>query len=522
MIQGQKLVDWIAGRLERHWQLVVAGVCVVYLAACWAVSATKLLWFDELATYYPAALPTIADLIRFFFEGLDVHTPVSALVERASLTLLGVNHLGMRAPYILGYLLFCLCLFRFVALRTGPLWGMLAMSVPLVAPTIYYATEMRPYPILMGLSALAAVCWQEASEGRRRAVMIPLLWFTLTASVSLHYYTVFVLVPFGVAEIVRWRSRGRPDWPMWLAIASAPAILLTFLPAIAKAKAAYASGIWSRPSPGQIEETYRFLLALAFPPAIIALVVWMVLHLWVRNTSTPGRVPDPAVVPSPIPTAERVLIAFWALMPVYVVPASYLAGGYVPRYALSCFAGVVLYLVMLIWRASAGSRLPAMVGFLVLFGWFCLKSPGVVRKNLAGTGGYPFRTSQPFSTRSWMPLLDASPLPVVVSPAVFFLQFQHYAPESMRGRIRYLASRKYAMELEGMDTGDTNLTMFARMLPVPISSYDEFVRENKRFLLIAETTNPTWVIEKLKSDGATLILRNRQDTFFLFEAVLPE
>jgi hypothetical protein len=512
----EQLVEGTAGWLERRWQWVLGAFCGIYLLACWAVSATKLMWFDELATYYPATLPTTSDLIRFFFDGLDVHTPVSALMERASLALFGNNPIGMRAPYTLGYLLMCLCLYRFVSVRAGRLWGMVAMVFPLVAPTVYYATEMRPYPILMGLTALAAVCWQEASQGRRRTILIPLLWLTLTASVSLHYYTVFVLAPFGIAELVRWRERGRPDWPVWLAIGAAPAILLVFLPAIAKARAAYASGIWSRPSPGQVEETYRFMLSLAFPPLVLALIVWMMLLLWSRRGGWSA-----SAAALEVPLAEKAFAGAWALMPFYVIPASYLAGGFVPRYALACFVGVTLYLVLLAWRAASGNRLPALVAFLVLFGWFCMKTPGTVRRNLAETGGYPFRTSQPFAARSWMPLLEASPLPVVVSPAVFFLQFQHYAPPEVRKRVHYLASRKYAMELEGMDTGDTNLTLFARMLPLPVTGYDDFVRQHRNFLVIAETTNPTWVVEKLKAGGAQLILRNRQGTFFLFEAILP-
>lgn len=499
--------------IEDHQAGALALITLIYGILCWAISATKLMWFDELATHYPATLPAVADVIRFFFDGLDVHTPVSALMERSSLALFGDTSLARRGPYILGYWLMCVSLYRFVAHRAGVIWGLVAMTFPLIASTFYYATEMRPYALVMGLSAFAAACWQMAAiEGKHRMALIPLTWFSLVLMVSLHYYAVFTLIPFGIAELVRWHQRRRIDWAMWIAIGTAPLVLILFLPAIQNARPVYLGGIWARPSPSSIENSYRFLLTLAFPPICGSLILWMIAGL---RQKLPGGVEQTT------PVAERALIASWALLPFFVVPLSYFSGAYVERYSLPAFAGIVLYLTMLAWRRSSGDKVIALLVASVFLAWFVLKAPATVRRQMGETNGYPFRTSEPFAAKPWMTALAEGELPVVTCPAVFFLQIQHYAPANVRPRLRYLASRSYAKELEGMDTGDANLTQFVRMLPLQVVPYDEFLRDHSRFLLLADTTNLTWQLEKLRMQGAQLKLLRRHGAVFLFDVVLP-
>jgi hypothetical protein len=500
----------IASRVEARYRWVLAGFVLLYLAICWFISATRLLWLDELFTYYPAKLPRAADVVDFFVHH-DLHTPVTALLMRFSMQVLGDNYVGQHAPFVLFYLLMCLCLFRFVSRWAGPLWGLVAAALPLVASTFHYACEMRAYPIVMGAAAAAAVCWQEADGSRRRFRALLLLWAALAFTVSTHYYALLVFVPFAVAELVKWRERGSIDWPVWLVLATAPLILVIFIPAIRTARAIYANGFWAKASLGQVEETYRFLLVLAFAPMLASLIAWAMLT---------RRKPNVVALPA-LQMYQWVFVGCWALLPVYAVLLSFITGAFTTRYALSAMIGVTLCLTLLAWRRSSGDRTLALVIAAVLLGWFALKGPRIALAYMADTGGYPFRTALPFAHRSWMPAISVSRLPVVVTPAVYFAHFQHYVSPEVHSRVYYLVNREYARQIEGMDTGELNLIETRTMIPLNIAPYDAFVRDHRRFLLLAKTDVATWQLVQLRRQNAQVSFLDRDGAIVLFDVTIP-
>lgn len=499
---------------ERRPILVACGYSALFIVICLGISATKPMWFDELATYYPAKLP-VADMFRFFREGMDVHTPAASLVLRGALAVFGDHHATNRLPFALGFLLMCVCVFRFVSLRCPVAYAAGAMIFPVVTGVGYYATELRCYGLELGAVGVALVSWQEAARGSRRPLSVALLFLSLAAAISCHYYAALVWIPFGVAELMRFRKNGRFDIPVLAALAASPFPLLYFLPAIRAAKANYAAGIWSRPHLGMIVDTYRDIFALAFAPMFIVVVLWILLR---RFHETPeGSFTGPTA-------EERALGGCLALLPAIGVPLSFLAGGFVGRYVLASAAGLAIFLAFGICRALKSERLAGILLATVFAGWFAYKGVTKIKMQAAANGGFATPIAAPLQNAPWMRVLEETDtsLPVAVVPAVFFLQMQHYAPKQVRGRMVYLSSEKYALQFEGIYTGETNLIQFARLLPVHVADYDTFVTANRHFLICAETTNATWLLEKLRADNAHIELRKRLDTHFVFEAFLPE
>lgn len=507
--------DSLAGQIERRKLAFLACFSIIFFAACLLIAATKVMVFDELSTYYPAKLPTISELLAFFSEGLDVHTPTSALLMRASIAVFGDNHAAIRVPYIIGFWLMSIGVFRFVSRRCSPIYGAAAMIFPLITSVFYYACETRPYALLMGLTAVALVCWQQILENERRAISLLGLWICLAACISLHYYAILIWIPFGLAELARCWERKRPDWPVWIVIISALSPLLLFIPAIHAARAAYVSGMWSRPHFSQIENSYRFMLTLSFAPTLAVLILWALISRSIP--SKPASPSGPVLAPWP----ERVLVGSLALLPAFGVPLSILTGGFVERYTLASIVGITIFLAFTACTRSRGDRLLAATMVVCFMGWFLLKTSSTVRRQMIESGGLPMHTAQPFQARTWMRDVEQSTLPVAATPAILFFQLQHYVPPSLHSRIYYLANRKDAMYYDGADSGDTNLMQFSRRLPLQVPGYDSFVASNRRFLLCAETTNPTWHIEQLLHDGAHLKLLRRQDTYFLFDVTMP-
>jgi len=113
------------------------------------------------------------------------------------------------------------------------------MIFPALTSVFYFATEMRCYGILLGLTGIALVCWQHAAEKRWRRASIAGLFLSLTGALCCHYYAVLLWVPFGLAELTRAKIARRIDKPVWAALLCSPLILVVFLPAIRAAKAAY-------------------------------------------------------------------------------------------------------------------------------------------------------------------------------------------------------------------------------------------------------------------------------------------
>jgi hypothetical protein len=202
-----------------------------------------------------------------------------------------------------------------------------------------------------------------------------------------------------------------------------------------------------------------------------------------------------------------------ALLPLYHLPLSFLLGSFVPRHILFTIVGLTISLAILGYRSSRGDRLLGTALTLIFLGWFALKAPAAFRGNIATNGAL-------FESASWMDSMRHSDLPVAVTPAVFFLQLQHYAPADMKSRITYPVSVFDAIRYDGANTGEVNLKFLSQILPINALEYDTFVLAHPHFLLCSETKNPTWLIRKLLDDGAALRLITRQGSYFLFEVNL--
>ena len=507
----KELIEWAEKRST--WIFILVGI--LYFAGTGAIAWTKTMWLDEIATHIPATAQSWGELWEYYANGNEVHTPVASAIMRLSLQVFGDNGWGVRLPYIVGYFLLVLGCYKFSGRRAGELWGLVAGSLVLVTSTFEYATEARPYAFLMGLGAMAAWAWQRLGEPGKRAGWLVLMTGSLALSISLHFFGVFLLIPLMGAELARWYERGRKDWAIAIAIALSPLSYLPFLPGVLKGKAIYAGNYWSRPQLSSIEESYRFLLTFAFFPLLAGLLAWALSRFLLpdskQENESPGKVPMP----------EWVLVGLWATMPVFMVVASFALGAYVARYALPATFGVVVLITWLFWQRSRNDRWLALVMASVFVFWFSWKTPGTARRQWAESGGYPNRSADAFMHKKWRASAHRSELPVVVTPAVFFINVFQYTTGPLHSRVRYISSRPYATALDGTDTGDGWLIHTTKAGQLPVTDFDEFIKKNPRFLLLANTTVPTWQVEKLRQLGARLELVQREDAQMLFEVSAP-
>ena len=87
----------------------------------------------------------------------------------------GDGEISVRIPAILGFWVFCLCLFRFTSRRVGIYYALAALLLPTVLETYYYSLEACPYGPELAFCGLALVAWQlvaQAQEAARAGVRV--------------------------------------------------------------------------------------------------------------------------------------------------------------------------------------------------------------------------------------------------------------------------------------------------------------------------------------------------------------
>lgn len=179
-------------------------------------SHLRLMWNDEFLSFYTDGATTFKQVIL-----IQLHYPISLdpptyhLLSHLCMEVLGRNAIALRLPALAGFLLFQLCLFFFVRRIASDRSAVLAMAVPLLTASFRYSVEGRPYGLLLGLYALALLCWQVATEGntgdRWRLLSLVGLASAIALAVTSHYFGVLILVPVSLAELTRTFVRKRLD-----------------------------------------------------------------------------------------------------------------------------------------------------------------------------------------------------------------------------------------------------------------------------------------------------------------------
>jgi 4-amino-4-deoxy-L-arabinose transferase-like glycosyltransferase len=225
----------LASRRERVEGLTVGALFLgltAVLAFRW--SSARLMDNDEYLSYYTDRVPTLARVVW-----VQLHYPVSLdppayhLLSHLAMQLLGPTEMALRLPAFLGFLLCQVSLFFFVRRIAGQRPAAIALAVPLLTYSLFYAVQGRPYGLLLGLYSASLACWQAASRapaGRPRLPALVGLAAALVLGVTSHYFGVLILIPVCAGELARSVSRRRLDRGVLAAIAAGFLSVATVLP----------------------------------------------------------------------------------------------------------------------------------------------------------------------------------------------------------------------------------------------------------------------------------------------------
>ena len=461
-----RAADEIDAALERHFWLW-AAVFVALLLACSIVRDVRAkMWIDELGTLHVARQASPGEIVKATLEGCDAMPPLYPIVVHAILPWVRHDALAVRLPATLGYCAMVLCLLGFCRRRLPAAFSLAAALLACNA-CLYYATEGRSYGIVLGCAAGALLCWQHAVDRRRRILAIPLLAFCLALMTAMHYYSVFFLAPLCVAEMVRWRRSGKPDFAVLAAMTPVLLVLGLHYPLIA-AGARFREHFWSPAAWISVPTLYSsyFEEMCLLPLGLVALF----------STAPKGRNALPAGLTLP----EWVAMGAISTMPFCAVAFSMFATHvFVERYVLWAGTGIAVLVVAALGAVTVGRSAVGVSLLVFLAAQIAITEAHALRDRPA------LREAE--GVQQELATLPDGPQPIVIADHHVFIELSYYAAPRLRERLIYPLSRDLDLRYFGTDTGQLVFAALSHRTNLHIIAYDAVLAAHPRFVLAAGT-----------------------------------
>jgi hypothetical protein len=504
--------------VERFGVLIFAGLSVVYALATWALARRKLMWNDELYTYYIARLPSMHDVWNALMSRGEQTPPLFFAITRQSFRWFGVNRLSIRLPEIVAFWTMTACLYVFARRRMSGISAFCAAAFPLVTMAFPYAYEARPYGLVLGFAAVALLSWQATTStaGRTRVLALACLVSSLAAVVSSHYYGVFVLMPLALGEAVRTVTRRRLDIAVWAALAISVVPLAWDLPLI-KAGTAYSGAFWSPPRWVNLPDFYQDLLFPALVPVGAILTLAAIHRAALGQDASSGDDDERRT----LPLHELAAIAGFVLIPLAgIMAAKLVTGAFVNRYALAAVIGVSLLAGLATELAFRRRPVLRVLVAACLAGWFVLSQARELIE--------PSDVSMPVNPGSiarpgeWVAALRDRDLPIVVADPHTFTVLSHYGAHGITSRIVYLADPDRALKVLGHNSVERGMIdLLQPWFHMNVVRFEPFVEEHSRFFVYGNFVHKSflnWILPELRAAGWHTELLNQAGDDMLFLA----
>jgi hypothetical protein len=495
--------------IDAHPGIFLTLFSLIFLAGTGSRAWLRPLWFDELLAFNVASQPTLRDIWSALRTGVDLHPPLHHVLSHFSMLAAGAGPWGLRLPALVGFLVMELCIFWFVARRTTPLYGAVALVLTLSTSAFDYAAQGRPYGLMLGLGALALVAWQSAAgESPRRTAWLAALALALAGAISTSYHAALVFVPVAVGEATRSWLRRRIDWPVWLAIGAGALTLLLYLPLL-WTPLGYLPTHPHRPGLEKALDVFTILLTPALVPMLIA---GLLLACYPQR----DRAAPYSVGPTDTGFCTHELAAMLAccLLPFVSLALAYASHGgtFLWVYVLPTTMGLSLLAANLLFRYANQRHTVAALIVLVFLGWFSLRQVSPVAHALA-------RSRTPPAAPVLLRGLDVR-LPVVIADPILFLQLAHYQPPELVGRLFFLTDLDQVVRFTEQDSGERSLQHLNMVRRIPLEPYQAFIQTHRAFHVYWTGKRWEWLLSKLIEDGARVeVVQERQDELVLLVTV---
>jgi len=496
--------------LDRRPALVIAFLGVVYAVLIQA-RAWRPLWFDELFTYYVANLPGPLRLLNPV--PVDVNLPLITALTRLSLRLFGDSPFAARLPSMAAFFFASAAILIFLSRRAGVLWAAACVLLFWHTPLFNYATEDRPYALVLAFFSLTLVSWDCAAQFRpRRKLALLGIVCGNAGLIFSHGLAPLSILPFYLAELVRWRRRPKADWPLWVCLSLPLPLMALYIPLRARLAV-----ILIPPSfQASLKKIAWFYVYAVHQPIAAAFLAGVLVALFVSAASRgiPRR-----------PTAFRMedtgLLAGLLALPLLInLLLMRTHSGFWDRYCITTAAAMCIAAVLCVAWRTGFHGLPAAALAATLLGI------------MVGQTAWPLFRAHRFSAAA----PDASgkiewirpDLPFVDAGALTFLSMDHNENAGFLSRVYYLTDHDSAVRYAHATLFET-LAGLDKYFPIRahVASYRDFVDRHRRFLVLGTIDYPEdWLLRKLLAEGAELrylgTFELPYDDTTLYEVTIPD
>jgi len=469
--------------LYKRRLLILAVLTILYFVLSTLRARGKPFWYDEILTILEARQPTLTAALQAARDA-DWMPPLSRVAFYVTDKLVGDGEVAFRLSPMIGFWVFCLCLFAFVQRRASISFAFMAMLLPFATVFSAYSFEARSYALVLGFGGIALLGWQAAAEGRRRPIALTALAIGIAGALLNHYWAVLIYLPLAGAEAWRNYREGKIDWPVWITFAVSGIPLVISLLLILRV-VANNSHPWSWARPRDYLLFYRnFWPVIGFIIPVLLLVgAWLFLG---------GHQEKPAgLQPSTVHDYEWLAAGLFFLTPMVAITGALMVPPhiYVDRYLALSTTGFAL---LATFAAARWAERRAAIGVLCA---------------LAALAPFLFHFTQihnrprnPFlKSRLLRDTLASQDGPVVISNYISFVELWYYAPDEVKPRLLCLDDEKSAVKYRHMDdVAGASLSAIG----VPFHPYQEFATPGKQFLIYF--AGWSWITSKVLEDGGTL------------------
>jgi hypothetical protein len=475
---GDRLESWAEWLDRRPWA-VVAALAASYLFFLVIPIRNFILWYDELFTYYIAQAPTLSAFVDDV-RNVDLNPPLIYVLVRVSHFLFGVSEISTRVPSAIAFFLASMGLFVFLRRRVGPLWASAAIALFWYGPFFRYATEARPYGLMLAFFALTLISWDSVSTPNRRRALAGIALGNTGMMLS-HVLAPFSIMPFCLAELIRNRRERKIDWAVWAALVLPIGWAAAYLPFLQHLQQVTYPPTFQASFQKMID-FYSSILGRNIPAFLIACgAAFLIAALRNREAES-----------THVLTARDWPLLMAAMLPPVLVNVAMMRSGgpFWDRYGLTTAAMAYVLVVLFIAQESKLNRVAGLSAMLVL---------------IAMHVGRDVRVLIHLSSPQRLDQLKPE-LPFVANSALTFLAMDHYERPELVARLYYLVDEASALRYAQNNLFE-GLPTLKKYFPVRanFASYPDFAAKHKRFLVLGTINQEEdWLLRKLIAEGATV------------------
>ncbi len=488
----------LASALERRSWILFGLLSLAYL---WILKGerVKLLWHDELYTYYIAQAPSFREML-LWIRTIDLNPPLYYTAARLTFHLLHPSAFSVRLPSMVAYFVATVCLYQFVRRRLTPLYGFLAALVLLGSSFNLYSFEARPYAFVLGFMGILALAWQRAIQQDKPRSWIALLFIVIGGFGMLlsHILAAVAYAALLLTEAIRSFLRRKPDWILWICLALPLSACVTYLQPIQT----HDSGAFPKQFQASImdlQSAYSDIwvgLASLLAAAMVAIILLRDKPTDPIREKSPGGFTLPEII---------LALGFCCVPLVIILVFMHSHSAYFYRYGIASIFGVGILVPWFVARWTATSSRAALI--CSIFFCFGIVTPASIARHLQNVVQPVQPQGVDLTGDSTTPISQVMPnLPFVDASGLTFLEMNSRENSTFLSRVYYLNDADAAVQyanatiFEGFPMLKGKFPIRANIMP-----YQQFIRQHSTFLVFGTYNYPEdWLLRKLVADHATL------------------